>query len=34
MIGRFVFVLFLALIGVLVVKSLPDAARYAKIRAM
>jgi hypothetical protein len=34
MIGRFAFVLFLALIGVVVVKSIPDASRYLKIRAM
>jgi hypothetical protein len=34
MIGRFAFTLILALIAWLVVKSIPDAARYLKIREM
>ena len=34
MISRFVFALFLALIAVVIVKSVPDLARYLKIREM
>ncbi len=34
MITRFVFVSFLAVIAVVVVKSVPDLARYLKIREM
>jgi hypothetical protein len=34
MILRFVFTLLVALVAILVVKSLPDLARYLKMRAM
>ena len=34
MITRFVFASFLAVIAVVVVRSIPDAARYLKIREM